>query len=69
MKNGFKITALLAVPFLWLILTSQIQPDIVKLQFTWISIMLFIILIIFILWIFLRLKGKDLTTKKSARLK
>ena len=69
MKQGLKIAAPLAVPFFWLIFTSQVQPDIVKLQFTWISIMLFIILIIFILWIFLRLKGKDLTTKKSARLK
>ncbi len=63
MKNGLKIAALIAIPFIWLILTSQIQPDIVKLQFTWISIMLSIILIIFIMWVLLRLKLKNARLK------
>lgn len=49
---------------LWLVLTAQSEPEVVALEFIWLSILAFFILLIVIVWILLRFKKN-----KSARLK
>ena len=41
------------------------EPQIVKLGFTWLSIMLFVIMLVFIIWALLRFKRKGLQIKKT----
>lgn len=41
------------------------EPQIVKLEFTWLSIMLFVIMLIFIIWVLLRFKNKAVPMQKT----
>ena len=45
--------------------TAAQEPQIVKLEFTWLSIMLFVIILIFIIWVLLRFRNKAEPKQKT----